>query len=389
MKKILFVDDEAQILKSLVRVFIDKDYTVITAEGGIEGLKVLEKEDINMVISDMRMPGMDGYQFLSLVKEKYPQVMRIILSGYAEEKTVFKALQQNIAKIYMFKPWENDRLMDTITQMFETESILSGSDLLTFINNTEGIPTIEANYRKIVEAIDDDQDTQKIALEIEHDAAIATNILHLANSAFFGAKTGSVQQAVSHIGLNNTRNLVLSTSVIHTMSCTGLAGDYVKETWDHAFVTNRLMAFIYEKHIGKKIPEAYASVGLLMNVGKVFLLKYYREDFLRICALVNRDKSDILMLEKEKFNVNHNEAGAYLLKWWEFPYPIVEATLYHDHPKDERIINKELVYIAHIASYYAQKIVNNRCQSSLDMQVFEKLKLTMSDFESSLKQFKG
>jgi len=147
MKRILFVDDEVQILKSLTRLFIDTDYDVLTAESGAEALKVLENEEVNLVVSDMRMPNMDGYQLLCKVREKYPKILRVILSGYADEKIVFKALQQNISKLYLFKPWNNDLLLKLVEQIFETEDLLSNSDLLLLINNIEELPTIASSFQ--------------------------------------------------------------------------------------------------------------------------------------------------------------------------------------------------------------------------------------------------
>ena len=124
MKRILFVDDEPLILKSITRVFIETDYDLLTARGGKEALNLLENNEVNLVISDMRMPCMDGYELLSKVKMLYPNIIRIILSGYSDEKIVLNALEKNIAKIYIFKPWDNDRLLEIINELFHTKNAL-------------------------------------------------------------------------------------------------------------------------------------------------------------------------------------------------------------------------------------------------------------------------
>lgn len=388
MKKILFVDDEAQILKSLLRLFMDTEYEIITAESGEAALKILEKEEINMVVSDMRMPNMDGYTLLTRVKELYPGIMRMVLSGYSDEKVVFRALQKNIAKLYMFKPWENDKLLDIIVQMFETEEILKSSNLLLLINNIENLPTIKANYQRIMQLIDNDADISMIVSEIEKDASIATKILHVANSAYFGAKTGSVKQAVSYIGLNNTRSLILSTSIIDTMSNTGAAGKYIEKIWQHAFISNKLMNFIFERHLNKKLPENSASAGLLMNIGVVFFLKYYKDKYLNIFIDSVKRTLSITELERETFKVTHCEAGGYLLKWWEFPYAIIETALYHHDPMNEKIIHKEIVCAAHIASNYASELSGGKCRENFDVRALEFLRISKSDFEASMAPFK-
>jgi predicted PurR-regulated permease PerM len=119
MKRILFVDDEEQILKSIVRLFRTTNYEVLIASDGSKALELLKTEEVDLIISDMRMPFMDGTELLQKVKELYPKMIRIILSGYADEKLILKAIQNNVAKIYIFKPWENDTLLNIINQISE------------------------------------------------------------------------------------------------------------------------------------------------------------------------------------------------------------------------------------------------------------------------------
>ena len=88
MKKVLLVDDEVQILKALIRVFIDCEYDVFTAENGKDALEILERQEVDLIISDMRMPDIDGYELLSRVKELYPNIIRIILSGFSDERII-------------------------------------------------------------------------------------------------------------------------------------------------------------------------------------------------------------------------------------------------------------------------------------------------------------
>ena len=149
MKTILLVDDEMQILKALSRTFFDTDYEIITASGGEEALQILEKTKVDLIISDMRMPLMDGYEFLKIAKERQPDAIRIILSGYSDEMTIFKAIFHNIAKIYFLKPWNNEELLKRIVQLFETEEQLKSKNILQLINNIE-LPTIQSSYEKIL-----------------------------------------------------------------------------------------------------------------------------------------------------------------------------------------------------------------------------------------------
>lgn len=118
--KILFVDDEKNVLRSLQRLFMEADYEILTAESGEEGLALLaENPDVVLVVSDYRMPGMDGVEFLRQVCEKQPNSIRIVLSGYADTASVVAAI--NEGEIYRFipKPWDDEELKTTIEKALE------------------------------------------------------------------------------------------------------------------------------------------------------------------------------------------------------------------------------------------------------------------------------
>lgn len=119
--KILCVDDERNVLRALERIFLDDDYQIMTAGSGQEGLDILETDpDTQVVISDYRMPGMNGVDFLREVYSRHPDTIRIVLSGYADTASVVAAI--NEGQIYKFvpKPWNDDELRMTIAKAIET-----------------------------------------------------------------------------------------------------------------------------------------------------------------------------------------------------------------------------------------------------------------------------
>ena len=129
-KTILFVDDEKQILKALRRLFMQKDYTCFFAESAEAALETLRNHHIDLIVTDIKMPTMDGYRLLKLVKEKYPTTLRACFSGYSDEGLILKTLEDNLAELYLFKPWDNKKLTTTIENILEKENkatIKSGS----------------------------------------------------------------------------------------------------------------------------------------------------------------------------------------------------------------------------------------------------------------------
>lgn len=114
--QILCVDDEENILKSLERMLRLKNYQVFTALSGPEGLKILEKEQIDLVIADQRMPEMNGSEFLRLAREMRPGCVRIMLSGYSDFESLTKAINEGEIFRFISKPWEMDELFEIIEQ---------------------------------------------------------------------------------------------------------------------------------------------------------------------------------------------------------------------------------------------------------------------------------
>jgi DNA-binding NtrC family response regulator len=106
---LLFVDDESAVLKSLKRVFQD-DYHVLTAENGAEALGILEKEHVHLIVSDLRMPGMDGLQLLHKVKERWPETIRVMLTGATDVDSVLDDISEGFMYKFVSKPWQDEDL---------------------------------------------------------------------------------------------------------------------------------------------------------------------------------------------------------------------------------------------------------------------------------------
>ncbi len=122
--KVLFVDDELNTLSAFKRLFFNNDdVDIFTASSGTEGLKVLGLNDIDLVISDMRMPQLSGTDFLKYVKNKYPNVLRIMLTGYADMPSTLEAINSGEVYRFLTKPWNDDDLKVTITKALEYSAL--------------------------------------------------------------------------------------------------------------------------------------------------------------------------------------------------------------------------------------------------------------------------
>ena len=114
--RILFVDDEELILNTLRRHFLDEDYEILTANSGREGLTCLEESPVEVVVSDFRMPGMNGSDFLKLVSERWPDTVRIVLSGYTDMPALISLINDGEIFKFINKPWKENELKETIQE---------------------------------------------------------------------------------------------------------------------------------------------------------------------------------------------------------------------------------------------------------------------------------
>ncbi|MGR9051812.1 MAG: HD domain-containing phosphohydrolase [Gammaproteobacteria bacterium] len=116
---LLLVDDEPNVLKSLKRLFRSAGYTIHVAENGADGLKLLENEPVDLIVSDMRMPEMDGAEFLAIAASRWPNTIRILLTGFADLESTIAAVNKGKIYGYCRKPWEDNELKILISHGLE------------------------------------------------------------------------------------------------------------------------------------------------------------------------------------------------------------------------------------------------------------------------------
>ncbi len=130
-RTVLFVDDEEKILKSLKRSFVDEPYETIFANSGKEAIEVLKRKEAHVLVTDMRMPEMDGLELLKIVREKHTHIIRMVLSGYADTDALLASINQGEIFRFITKPWKSDaELKIIIRQAIEFYELHSEHDML-------------------------------------------------------------------------------------------------------------------------------------------------------------------------------------------------------------------------------------------------------------------
>lgn len=140
---ILLVDDEQNILSSLGRLLEEENYSVITASSGQNGLEVLEQQAVDLIISDMRMPNMDGATFLKTAAQKWPDTVRILLTGFSDMQSTIQAVNEGKIYHYFTKPWNDDELLRGIRDALELKYLRDYARQLERIRNEQNVRLLE------------------------------------------------------------------------------------------------------------------------------------------------------------------------------------------------------------------------------------------------------
>lgn len=167
---ILCLDDEQNILNSLRRLLRKEGYKLLLASNGEEAFKLLAENEVHLVISDQRMPEMNGTEFLAKVKEQYPDILRIILTGYTDVDSITESINKGHIYKFFLKPWNDQNLKLEIRQALEQFALIRDNIRLdkTVVAQNEKLKEINENLENLV-----DERTRKIAaqnhaLEISH-----------------------------------------------------------------------------------------------------------------------------------------------------------------------------------------------------------------------------
>lgn len=328
MKHVLLVDDEKAVLEGLQNV-LWKDrarFKITCAVSGKDAVEILFRGGVDILVTDMMMPEMNGLELLEHVRLFHPEVVRISLSGYAESELVVRA--SAVAHQQLGKPCDPAAFRACLDQAAALHGLLAQPALRKVIGALGQIPTAPSTFALLDRALrDPNVDFAKLARIVERDLGIAARILKLVNSAYFGASRtiGSLEEAINRIGLGMLRHLVLSIEVVDLFpdrAQQGLQGDIAAHGMSCARMARRLAE-------PGQADLAFAG-GLLHGVGRLALAARLPDQYAEVVAAARAEGRRVTAVERESLGADHAQIGAYLLGLWGLPAPIVEATAHHD-----------------------------------------------------------
>ncbi|MFH1749252.1 MAG: response regulator [Planctomycetota bacterium] len=382
MKRILFVDDEPKVLEGIQRMLrpMRHEWDTVFAQNGREALGILTEQPVDVVVSDMRMPGMDGVQLLTEVMRRYPQIIRIALSGHSEREMILRAVGPTHQ--YLAKPCDPEMLRSAVARAVALRGVLSKDALRQAVSQMQSLPSLPQLYVEMVEELRSPDASMKRAGEIiGKDMGMTAKVLQLVNSAFFSLPrhvTGP-SEAAALLGLDTLQTLILSVQVFSQLDHARATGLCIETLWNHSMATGTLAKRICAaESCEAKACDHALMAGLLHDAGKLVLAANLPDEYRQALGLARDAAVAHWEAEEQILGTTHAEAGAYLLGLWGLPDPIVEALAFHHCPNEcvaDTFTPLTAVHVANALEHEADNASEDHDTSRLDTDYLARIGL--------------
>lgn len=321
--KVLFVDDEPRVLEALQRMLFDAagSWEVETASSGHDALNLLSSSRFDVIVTDMRMPGMDGAQLLQQVHERWPSMTRIVLSGQTDQEHAMKTL--GTAHQFLSKPCDPRTLTQVVENAFHLQALTPNERIRGLAASVHRLPSVAKVHERILKLLDAPEGNLRDAADlVAQDPSLAAKVMRIVNSAFFarGSVVQDVRTATSRLGMDLLRALVLS-----ERASGGKTSPRIERVQARAFDAASLAC----KFLPESERRAAFTAGLLCDVGTLVLEQGAPDEISAVYEYAKEAGIAPHVAEKEMLGSSHADVGGYVLGLWGVPPVIVEAVLGH------------------------------------------------------------
>jgi HD-like signal output (HDOD) protein/CheY-like chemotaxis protein len=350
VRHVLFVDDVPNVLDGLRDALRPRrrEWQMTFVNSGEEALAVLEREPVDIIVSDLRMPGMDGATLLTKVAQIQPDAVRIVLSGQADPATIGRAAA--VAHRILVKPSPIEDVIRVIERSCVLLDVTGEVELIRAAAGACALPSAPEAYGALMEVLGrGDASTTELTAIIKRDIAMSAKVLQLANSGYFGQNepVSAVGDAVTLLGGETIRAIALSAAAFQNFDVpTSIPGFSIESVQRSSLQVGRLARMLSEDD--PETDDAFAA-GLLLDVGLLVLAAYEPEYLGEVLLAAEREGRQIHEIELELKGITHAEIGAHLFALWGLPHTIVEAVAHHHRPLRTPIPTFDTVAVAHIA----------------------------------------
>lgn len=333
MTRILFVDDEVPVLDGLrTRLYRQSSrWQMVFVENAARAIAELESAPFDVIVTDMRMPGTDGAELLRMVSERWPDIVRIVLSGYAERDQTLRLVP--VAHQYLSKPCDAQRLVAVVERCVALRMLLPSAELRARVGRIRALPVMASVHSRLQASMaGGNLDVQETAEIVASDPVTAAKVLQLANSAFFrlAKPLVNIDQAVTYIGAAALRSVLPSPAVFAPWPDEGAMRE---------IDFGRLQAHAHAMAAGAQALAGEAPwadeallAGLLHNIGYWVLAQECPGELAQAIVAAAAEGIALHVAEARIIGASHAHVGAYLLGIWGLPPPLVEAVAHHHDP---------------------------------------------------------
>ncbi len=335
-QKILFVDDEKMVLNGLRRMLLGltRQWDMRFVNSGAEALEELSQSDFDVIVTDMRMPNMNGLELLQHVKERYPHVLRFVLSGQTDLEASLRSAGP--AHQFLNKPCDAEKLKGTIDRTCRMRNLLEQESLKKIVAGLDDLPSVPKLYREVERLLQQGEcSLDEVSKLIRQDAAMTIKILQVVNSGFYGLSRSirDVHEAIVLLGTETIRSIILSASLFLQFEKTKIGGYSIDALARNSFhVAGLAKKIALHEGQDEEFVENCFLAGVVHNIGQLVLAANCEKQFTQAIEISNEKKIPLYRAEREVFGSSHAEVGAYLLGLWGVSFSVVEAVAYHHSP---------------------------------------------------------
>lgn len=336
---VIFVDDEPKVLQAMRRATRRWRglWDVHFAEGGLAALELLDQlPRIDVVVTDMRMPGMDGAELLAAVRERSPHTARIILSGQSDREAVLRAVGP--AHQYLSKPVDVEELAEVLEHIRGTSSGTLREPVRSLVGEADRLPSPPALFQELVDEIESPNwSIDSVADVLSKDVALTAEMLKLVNSAFFGyfGEVNSVNRAVSLLGVDLVRSVVLGSKLFLADESLESWLDLELLDWRCKSVATGARALALRENAAREVSSSAYLAGMVSEIG---MLVMARLQGLNATVAEPLNHACFLEVERALFGGDRFEIGGYLLALWGFSPAVVSAIVQIPTPTAHRAV---------------------------------------------------
>ncbi len=330
MRRVLFVDDEASALAALERMIdtAQPGWDVRYLTNPSDALEAIETGDVDVVVSDMQMPEMDGATLLKRVRASSPSTARIVMSGHTNQAAAIRAA--GVAQRFLAKPCDFEVIRAAVDRALDVRDVIHDDDLAAAIGRLGSLPSPPEVFTELHHALaQDDVSVEAIGSIVARDASLTAKVLQIANSAFVGLArpVTTAHDAVRTLGLQVVHSLAAAHGVLGAAAAHG--SPLVRSLASHATEAGEAAASAYTSRT--EAAEAYVA-GLLHDVGWLVIAGTREVQLTEYVSTVGGLVPDP-EAEAAMFGAPHAHIGGALLSLWGLPESLVEVATLHDDPR--------------------------------------------------------